>query len=79
MPAFTSFRRVQHYFEKYYDSNDERMWFVEKVNGLRLWIKSSDVISTYEVLQQQLQHLFRLFGFQEDVQEIPSGYLVTYE
>jgi hypothetical protein len=83
MPQFTSFSRVRYYFNRFCNHNDNdnndntKTWFVERINGLRLWVNESP--TTYEELEQKLKELFRLFGFQEDVEDIPDGYVITFE
>ena len=80
MPQFTTFRRARAYFNQIrHDSDSNGMWFVEKIHGLRLWISPDEPILTEEELQDKLQNLFRSFGFQENLDEIPDGYIVTFE
>ena len=80
MPQFTTFRRARAYFNRIrHDSDSNGMWFVERINGLRLFISQDEPITSEDDLQHKLQNLFRSFGFQENLDEIPEGYLVTFE
>lgn len=78
MPEFTTFRLVRRYFNHISSDPDSNgMWFVERINGLRWFVQQP--ITTYEQLQHELQQIFRLFGVQDPINEIPDGYIVTYE
>jgi hypothetical protein len=80
MPQFTTFRRARAYFNRIcHDSDSNGMWFVERINGLRLFISQDEPITSEDDLQHKLQNLFRSFGFQENLNEIPEGYHVTFE